>query len=355
MTTMSEVHRPGTRMRNDPGRHWGAVVPFSPARDLADQARALEDAGLAGILAPQVYGPPFIPLAAAAVATERALLLSGIAIAGVRSPVETAMAALDLDRLSGCRFVLGLGTSVRSWTEGIFGAPFDRPIARLRETVGVIRQVVSARPGAQDAFAGTFHRHDLSAMQQIAPPPLRDRIPIWIAGNRQRTIRLAAEIGDGVMTHPIWSVAWALREGSDAIADGLARGGRRRGDVHLQIGQFVAIDADRRKAVDDARATVAFYAGVEAYEPFFAAHGYREIARRCQARLQDEGYRAVATEVPDEMVETFVLCGPPDRVRERFLPLWEMGDSFWLVPPLFGPSPERLAELSGAIAATFWS
>src|SRR5215813_6859175 len=98
-------------------RHWGAIVPFVPASVLAEQARAIESAGLQGILSPQIYGPPFVSLAAAAVATERVRLLSGIAIAGARSPVETAIAAMDLDRLSGGRFVLGLGTSVRAWTE----------------------------------------------------------------------------------------------------------------------------------------------------------------------------------------------------------------------------------------------
>jgi hypothetical protein len=55
------------------------------------------------------------------------------------------------------------------------------------------------------------------------------------------------------------------------------------------------------------------------------------------------------------MVERFALCGPVDRVRERFLPLWELGDSFWLVPPLFGLAPERMNELGGRIAEAFFA
>jgi alkanesulfonate monooxygenase SsuD/methylene tetrahydromethanopterin reductase-like flavin-dependent oxidoreductase (luciferase family) len=192
-------------------------------------------------------------------------------------------------------------------------------------------------------------------MQPIMPPPLRPEIPVWVAGNQRRTIRLAAEIADGVMCHPIWSVEWATGEGAAALAEGLSRAGRGRSDVHVMMGRFVAIDDDPRQAVEDARATVAFYAGVEAYEPFFAAHGFLEEARRCQAWVARGDYLGSAREVPDEMVERFALCGPADRVRERFRPLWELGDSFWLAPPLFGLPPDRLGELGARIAGAFYS
>jgi probable F420-dependent oxidoreductase len=356
MATSATARRSAERMRNDPSRHWGAVVPFMPAGALAEQAQAIEAAGLMGLLAPQIYGPPFAPLAVAAAATERVRLLSGIAIVGARSPVETAMAAIDLDRLSGGRFILGLGTSVRAWSEGIFGMPSDRPVARLREAVALIRLVVAGlRTGDLERFEGEFHRHDFSRMQPIMPPPLSAEIPIWLAGNQQRTIRLAAEVADGVMCHPIWSTEWATGDGATALATGLARAGRSRSDVHVMMGRFVAIDNEPRQAVEDARATVAFYAGVEAYEPFFAAHGFAEEARRCQVWVARGDYLGSAKEVPDEMVERFALCGPADRVRERFRPLWDLGDSFWLAPPLFGLRPERLGELSGRIADAFYS
>ena len=347
---------PGLRpMRNDPGRHWAAVVPFVPAGVLSEQARALEAAGLAGIQAPQIYGPPFAPLAVCAAATSRVQLMSGIAIAGVRSPFETAMAAMDLDHLSQGRFILGLGTSVRAWTEGIFGMPFDPPIARLREAIELIRLVIAkSHTGELDRFEGAYHRHDFSQFQPLVPP-LRERIPIWVAGNRQRVIRLAAEVADGVMGHPIWSVEWATHQGAEALASGLARAGRSRGDVHLHLGQWAAIDRDRRQAIDDARATVAFYAGVDSYEEVFAAHGFRDVARLCQEGVKRGDYLSTAHHVPDEMVDTFALCGPADRVRKRFRPLWETADSFCIYPPLFGLPPERAAAYGAAIAETFYS
>src|ERR1700675_3456929 len=114
-------------MPNNMRKNWRAVTPMS-APAIAGQSRALEAAGLEGLFAPQVYGPPFLPLAAAAAVTTRIQLASGIAIAFVRSPVETAMAAMDLDRISDGRFTLGLGTSVRSWSEGMFGGTYGKPL-----------------------------------------------------------------------------------------------------------------------------------------------------------------------------------------------------------------------------------
>src|SRR5439155_21739923 len=112
-------------------KYWGTIFPL-PAAMLVAQAQQLEAAGLEGLFAPQVYGPPFIPLATAAGATSRVRLATGIALAFARSPFETAVAAMDLDRISGGRFTLGLGTSVRSWSEGFFGMEYGKPLDHLR-------------------------------------------------------------------------------------------------------------------------------------------------------------------------------------------------------------------------------
>ena len=115
-------------------KYWGTVTAL-PGPMLAMQCKMQEDAGLEGLFAPQVYGPPFVPLSAAAAVTQRVKLASGIALAFVRSPFETAMAAMDIDRISGGRFVLGLGASVQAWSEGFFGMPYGKPLEHMREVV----------------------------------------------------------------------------------------------------------------------------------------------------------------------------------------------------------------------------
>ena len=96
-------------------------------------------------------------LAYCAAVTERVQLGSGIAIAHTRSPFETAMTAIDLDRLSDGRFVLGLGTITQMWVEDIYGVPgYGKPLAHLRETVELIRLIVArADTGELERFEGT--------------------------------------------------------------------------------------------------------------------------------------------------------------------------------------------------------
>lgn len=334
-------------------RYW-ALLQGMPAPVLTALARQAEAQGLAGIFAPQVYGPPWIPLAAAAAVTERIQLASGIAIAAARSPFETAMAAIDMDRLSGGRFVLGLGASIQAWTRGVFGAPEHKPLAHLRETVAAVRHVIRGAHKGLAPFEGQYYRADFAELQPTAPP-LREEIPLWIAALRGAAVRLAAEVADGIMGHPMWSLDWALERIQPDLATGLARANRKREDVELNLWLWCAPDADEKRAVDDARATVAFYAGMKQYESFFEAHGFRDEARRLQKRVRERDVVQHAHLVPDEMVRTFVICGAPDAVRERIDRAWTVGDSLCLNPPVYGLPAERLLAYAGQIASLFYT
>jgi probable F420-dependent oxidoreductase len=320
---------------------------------LAAVARQAEAQGLTGIFAAQVYGPPWIPLAAAAAVTERVQLASGIAIASARSPFETAMAAMDMDRVSDGRFILGLGASVLSWSRGIYGAPEHKPLAHLRETVEAVRHIVRGAHKGLTPFEGRYYRADFAELQPAAPP-LREEIPIWIAALRGPAVRLAAEIADGVMGHPIWSIDWAVERIQPDLAAGLAKAGRKREDVELNLWLWCAPNSDEAEAIEDARVTVAFYAGVKQYESFFEAHGFGEEARRLQEHVKQRDVASHARLVPDEMVRAFVVCGKPESVRERIERAWTVADSLCLVPPVYGLPLEKLAAYAGMTAKLFY-
>jgi probable F420-dependent oxidoreductase len=340
-------------MADNKRKYWSIVTPMS-APAIAGQARALEAAGLEGLFAPQLYGPPFLPLAAAAAVTTRIQLATGIAIAFVRSPVETAMAAMDLDRISDGRFTLGLGTSVRSWSEGAFGGTYGKPLENMREVVEIVRMVNrDAHTGKLTRYDGKYYKLDFSELQPTAPP-LRTDVPIWIAALRGPLVSLAAEIGDGVIGHYIWSIEWLRDQIPDYLKRGLDRGGKQRSDVHFNAWLAVAINNNRAEAINDARPTVAFYAGIEQYEPFFAAHGFGDVAKQLQEGVKRGDYLGVAKLVPDEMAQTFVVCGTADEVRKRIEPAWAVVDSMTLAPPAYGLEPAKILSYAGAIAATFY-
>lgn len=332
-------------------RYWG-FLPVVPGALLIDMARQAESSGLEGVFAAQVYGPPFLPLAVAAAATTRLEVATGIAIAAARSPFETAMAALDMDRISGGRFILGLGSSVSSWTSGNFGTPEIKPLSHLRETVAAVRHIVKGAHLGLEPFEGTYFKAHFREMMPTQPP-VRDEIPIWIAALREKLTRLAAEIGDGVIGHPMWSVRWTVEKMKPAIEDALEKAGRKRSDVEVNIWPWVAPNPDETAALDDARPTIAFYAGIQQYESFFAAHGFEKEARACQVGVQQGDYLSVVDRVPDEMVRTFVSLGDPEKVLEQIEPIWQIADSILPVPPPYALSQEKRLYYAQQVAALF--
>ena len=334
-------------------KYWGVVTPL-PAPFLTAQAQQLESLGLEGLFAPQVYGPPFVPLAAAAAVTSRVRLASGIALAFARSPFETATAAMDLDRISNGRFTLGLGTSVKAWSEGFFGMEYGRPLDHMREVVEIVRLVMTeAHTGALTQYHGHYHKLNFSEFNPVGAP-LRTNIPIWIAALRTPLIRLAAEIADGIIGHPIWSIEWATTKVMDDVKAGLAKASKKRDDIEFNMWLFVAPNADRKQAIEDARATVAFYGGIEQYEDYFAAHGFRAEAKALQHGVKKGDYLSVKHLVTDEMAKTFVVCGTPDEVRERVSAIWDTADSATLVPPSYGLEPGALLQYAAKIADIFY-
>ena len=338
---------------------WGVTTPQLPASMIAAMARQMEDSGLTGVFAPQVLGPPFIPLAAAATSTSSLQLASGIALAFARSPFETAMAAIDLDRMSGGRFVLGLGPSVKAWSEALFGQPYGKPLAHLREVIDVVRLIVAkGHTGELTRYDGDYVSIDFTFFPPQEPPP-RTEIPIWIAALRGPLVKLGAEIADGVIGHPIWSRRWIAEQVPGWLDEGLARVGRSRDDIEVNIWPFIAIDDDVQAAIDTARPTVAFYASAEQYESYFEWHGWGDVARQLHERVGQGDMRSgkiveVAALVPDEMVREFFILGSRDECLAQLEPIWDVADSITPVPPTWGTDMGGILQYTGRIAEALY-
>lgn len=337
-------------------RFWGLVAPAMPANVLAQAAKQQEDMGLEGTLAIQTFGPPWISLAAAATATSRLQLASAVALAFVRSPFETAMAAIDLDRISEGRFILGLGPTARSVCEGIYGMPYGKPLEHLREAVTLIRLIIAQTyTGEFKSFKGNYYDLDLSMYQTFGqPPPLRTDLPIWLSALQPRSIELGAEIANGIISHPINSLHWAKTIIPEHVKVGLARAGKQRTDMHFCCMFWVTPNKDVKQSIEDGRELVAYFGGVKDYEPFFAANGFGAQAQALQEGAMHGNAHHYTHLVSDEMVQTFVVTGTPDEVAAKIEPMWEVADSLCLVPPLFGIAPEQIGAYFSTIAETFY-
>jgi len=329
------------------------IVQAMPAAEMADLMRRFEDLGLYGVWSPQLHSPPFPTMAAAAMATKRLKLGSGIAMAFTRSPTETALNALDIDRLSGGRAVLGLGTSVGEWNERVHGVAYGKPIAHLREIVTTVRAIIEkGHTGELGQIDGAYHKLDLRNFN-TGRKPTRSSIPIHVSALFERSVILAGEVADGLLGHPVWSLEW-IAEQAARLDKTLAAKGRGRGDFHVNLWSYVAINKDRKQAINDTRGAIAFYSSVPQYQKYYAAQGFGTEANAVIEAASRKDTAAMLKAVPDEMVTTFAIVGTRDEALERISKMWEYADSMTLSPPQHFVAPARLAEYRTAIADTLY-
>src|SRR5436189_2840137 len=170
------------------------VTSSGGPEDLAKAARLAEEAGFESVWATEFYDrSATVALAAMAQATERIGIGSAIAYAFGRTPVVLAVEARDLDELSGGRLVLGLGTGTRRMQQDWHGLDGEHPASRMEELVPLIRRLWRLHEGPVD-HDGRFYRMNV---QTTAPPrpPLREEIPIFMAGVNARMIEAAGAVG----------------------------------------------------------------------------------------------------------------------------------------------------------------
>jgi alkanesulfonate monooxygenase SsuD/methylene tetrahydromethanopterin reductase-like flavin-dependent oxidoreductase (luciferase family) len=341
-----------TKLTNACGedRRWWGVMPILPAPVMGGIAKQMEAVGFEGCFSLQIYGPPFVPMAAVAAMTDTLKVSTGIAVAGTRSPVETAFAAMELDTISGGRFVLGLGTSLHSAIVGIYGEPKRKLLTHMREVVKVVRYVNANAHKGMEPIHGEYFNAEWTEMMLTAPP-VREEIPIWIAALKDKLTSMALEIGDGLMVHALWTVDYTVAKKPFIEAE-LARFGRKRIDVEVNAWPWIAINDDKQQAINDSRATVAAYVGYKEYEGFFDALGFGDEARACQLAGGEHGdVSSVIKNVSDEMVEAFVKCGPVDEVLEKIEPFWDVVDSLCPMTPYRDLTMEQLTMYNGGLYA----
>ena len=305
---------------------------------MIERAKRAEAAGFEGLWAGELAGTPYVNCAAVAGFTEKIKLGTAVAYGFVRSPMTTALTALDLDRLTGGRFILGLSTSLKRITESWHNVTFGKPIPHIKETVELIRLIMeNAHKGRPIVSKGEYH--DVNIAGYIRPwRPVREKIPIYLGAVGPGMIRTAGEVGDGLLAHPVYTLKYIKEVMQPNIEEGLRRSGRDRKDFAVYLYIDVLISDDREQALEIARGTPAFYATVRAYAPFFALHGFEDEAKQIRETFREaKGFTPKANAiVTDEMAEAFVVIGNADEVKAKVAEYAEFADGIILQTPTQG-------------------
>jgi probable F420-dependent oxidoreductase len=253
-----------------------------------------------------------------AAATERVDLITGIAVAFARNPMNAAVIANDINRLSNGRFILGLGSQIKPHITKRFSMPWSDPAARMREFVLAIRAIwESWNEGTPLAFRGDYYRHTLMTPMFDQGPSECGDPRIFVAAVGPAMTAVAGEVADGLMAHGFTTPSYLRDVTMVNLAKGLERSNRARSDVEVTIPIMSAVGRDEAEVAPKlaaVRQQLAFYGSTPAYRGVLEHHGWGDVGDELN-RLSKQGeWVAMGGLITDEMLREFAVVGDLESV-----------------------------------------
>ncbi len=280
-----------------------------------EAAVAAEQAGFDGWFATETQVDPFLGCAVAAMRTERIEIGTGIAVAFARNPMTVALAANDLQTLSGGRFVLGLGSQIKPHIRNRYSMPWSRPAARMREFVLAVRAIWDTwADGTPLRFRGEFYTHTLMTPFFDPGPNPFGIAPILLAGVGPLMTEVAGEVADGLLCHPFCTERYVREVTLPALERGRAKAGTTLDGFQISgPSMIVAADGEAELAagIQDVRRQIAFYGSTPAYRPVLELHGWGDLQDELNAMSLRGEWDAMAALVDDDVLHTFAVIGSP--------------------------------------------
>lgn len=294
------------------------TVPQNKLRAAADAARDIESRGFDGIVTQENKHDAFLPLAAAALVTERVELATGIAISFNRSPMVAAQMAWDLYESSNGRFVLGLGTQIKAHNEKRFSVPWSAPAPRMREYLQALKAIWRCwDQGEKLRYEGQHYTFTLMTPNFTPENTVPGMPKVTMAAVGPYMMKVAAEEADGVRLHPFCTRKYMEDVIVPRIDAGLAKRGRPRDTFEISGGGFVATGPDDesvQKMLDWVRYRIGFYGSTPAYYPVLEAHGMQELGLKLNRMTKEGKWDQIAAEVPDELLHLCCAAGRHDEI-----------------------------------------
>jgi probable F420-dependent oxidoreductase len=237
-----------------------------------------------------------------------------------------AQVAWDLQKASGGRFHLGLGTQVRAHIERRFSMPFEHPAARVTDYIRCVRAIWDTfQHGTRPAYEGPFYRFTLMNAFFNPGPIDHPHIPIYLAGVNPRMCRAAGEVADGFHVHPMHSVGYLQDVVRPALHAGAQLSGRTVADLTLYAPVFAVsghTQAERDAAAQEVRRQIAFYGSTPSYRVLLEYHGYESLGRELSALMRRGDLEAMPRLVPDALLEAVAVVASPAelplKLRQRY-------------------------------------
>lgn len=288
--------------------------------------RNAADAGFGTLWIPEAGAPVYELCTAAALADTPLTIGTGIAVAFPRSPMITAQAAWLLQAETAGKFIVGLGTQVKPHIERRFSSPFSEPGPRMREYIEAMRAIYKAFRGEEKLkFEGKYYNFSLLTPEWAPPRHEFPDPPIYVAGVREWMCQMAGSTADGLMVHPLSTIAYLDEIVIPAVRAGEASAGRAAGSTALVCPVMTAVSDDdsvRARQRENVRARLAFYGSTPGYGVVFDVSGFEGTAEKLNAFQKERDFGGLISTITDEMVDAMAITCTwdelPGRLADRF-------------------------------------
>jgi probable F420-dependent oxidoreductase len=295
----------------------------SSAIEVAQRAEAL---GYDAVVSFETSHDPFLPLVLAGEHTSRIGLRTGLAISFPRSPMVVANAAWDLQGYSNGRFELGLGTQVKGHNERRFSVPWTAPAPRMREYVLALRAIWRTwSAGEPLRFEGEHYQFTLMTPMFTPGPIEKPEIPVLVSALGPGMARVAGEVCDGLLLHPMCSYKYVTEVILPAVEQGAKRAGRPLEDCKLYWGGFTASgdsDAELREARRNVARQISFYGSTRTYKEALAIHGHADLCEKLHALSVRGRWAEMFELVPEDLIDALCESGTQEEVAHKLHKRW---------------------------------
>jgi alkanesulfonate monooxygenase SsuD/methylene tetrahydromethanopterin reductase-like flavin-dependent oxidoreductase (luciferase family) len=246
-------------------------------------------------------------LMAYAAVSERIRLGTGVLPAVSRTPVATAQAAATIDEFSGGRMVLGIGISHKVTVENWFDTTIPKPVTQMREYAGILRALFRGEQPPE----GEFFNTGFAFMGYEVRPDL----PIYLAGLSPRMLRLAGEVGDGVV---LWlcGPSYIREVVIPSVREGRERAGKTLEGFDVVAAVPAALTDDRAAAHETMRRDLIPYMSLPFYRAMLERSGFGDEVAAFDAGMQGGDPEAGLAGISERMLDELFAIGSADEVRE---------------------------------------
>lgn len=315
--------------------------------ELREYGRIAEAAGFDSLWVTERYfhEETFSLLGYLAAATRDIKLGVGVVNPFTRNPALLGMAAATLDRISGGRFLLGLGRSDRWVIQGKMGIPYAEPLPALKDAVDIIRDLLSG-----ETVTTTEGRFQLAGAH-LAVQPIQHPPPIYLAAIGPKSLRLAGAVADGVLLNayvPTDYIRYAVRE----IRQAAEAAGRDPDAIDISCMLIVRLTDDPEALMPELKQRIVRLLDEQHVgEILLEKGGYDpSILAPLRASVKRDGGKSATALINEEMVRAFYVIGPANECRARIAEYRQAGvDNPLLLPRLnaFAEVAETLSEKPG--------